>query len=135
MQRKSKVYKIAVINANEDIVEAIELALNSEGYLTVGAHLIDFKRGRRDFLKFIDEEKPALIILDVAPPYDENWRYYKLLQSNEKLKDMPFIITTTNETLLKKSIDEEEINTIEIMGKPFDLHIILEKVEKILPSK
>lgn len=130
-----KAPKIAVINANEDIVEAIMLALSTEGFLTAGAHLIDFKRGRKDFFTFIQSEKPEAIVLDIAPPYEENWEYFKLLQASIEDLHIPFIITTTNEHLLKKAIGDDEVDTVEIMGKPFDIQTIVNKVNNAIAVK
>lgn len=125
--------KVAVINSNEDVVEAIQLALNTAGYETVGAHLVDFKRGRKDIFEFVRIEAPDAIVLDIAPPYEENWRYYELLKSSDKLGGISFILTTTNIALLKKAIDSKSADAaVEIMGKPFDIDAIRKKVRKAL---
>jgi DNA-binding NtrC family response regulator len=123
---------VAVINSNEDIVEAIQLILADEGYHSVGAHVIDFKKGRKDFVTFCKEHNPQVIIFDIAPPYEENWTFLQLIKNAKEVEGRKFIITTTNKGILEKFVGKTD--AIEIVGKPFDMEEIVTTVKKKLKS-
>ncbi|HLH63983.1 MAG TPA: hypothetical protein VKV20_20085 [Ktedonobacteraceae bacterium] len=123
---------VAIINSNEDIVEAIRLILGDAGFVTVGAHLVDFKKGRQDFVAFLGEYNPKVIILDIAPPYEENWNFFQLLKNSEAAKGRQFILTTTNRKVLEGLVGETV--SIELVGKPFDLEEIVKAVEKMMKA-
>jgi DNA-binding response OmpR family regulator len=105
----------------------IALVLGQEGYPTVLAHVIDFKRGNDNFIEYLNHNKPKIIIFDIAPPYEENWNFFKIIKEVKEAQHISFILTTTNAEALKKITGVT--NTIEIVGKPFDLHEIISAVK------
>jgi CheY-like chemotaxis protein len=120
---------VAIINSNEDIVEAIRLILGDAGFVTVGAHLVDFKKGRLDLVSFLEEHNPRVIVLDIAPPYEENWNFFRLIQNSQAANGRQFVLTTTNKKILEKLVGKTP--TIELVGKPFDLDEIVKAVQKM----
>jgi DNA-binding response OmpR family regulator len=120
---------IAVINGNEEIIEALRELLGDEGFLTVGAHLHAIKKGTLDFIAFIEEEDPQVIILDIPPPYEENVIFSRLLASTQALRNRPIVFATTNKPLVERLLGVE---VYEIVGKPFDLREIVKAVCRAL---
>src|SRR5690349_19503607 len=92
---------VAVINSNEDIVESIRLILGDAGFVTVGAHLVDFKKGRQELVAFLQEHNPKVIVLDIAPPYEENWNFFQLMKNSQEVSGRHFVLTTTNKKILE----------------------------------
>lgn len=123
-------YTVAVINSNEDIVQAIQLMLSEEGFHSVGAHVIDFKHGRKDFVAFCQEYNPQVILFDIAPPYEENWNFFQLLKNTQVAAERAFIVTTTNTAALEKVVGETV--AIEILGKPFEMEEMLTAIHNKL---
>ncbi|HZU67659.1 MAG TPA: hypothetical protein VFA09_10315 [Ktedonobacteraceae bacterium] len=123
---------VAIINSNEDIVEAIRLILGDAGFVTVGAHLVDFKKGRQDFVAFLREHNPRVLVIDIAPPYEENWNFFQLLKNSEATKGRQFVLTTTNRKVLEELVGKTV--SIELVGKPFDLDEIVKAVEKMMKA-
>jgi DNA-binding NtrC family response regulator len=119
---------VAIFNSSDEIVETLQILLDEVGYHTIGAHVIDFKKGRRDFVAFCREYNPRVILFDVAPPYEENWRFLQLLQNTKEAEGREFVITTTNKPILEKLVGKT--GAIEIVGKPFDLDEIVKTVNK-----
>lgn len=119
---------IAVINSNQDIIEMICMILGQEGYPTVTGHVIDFKRGKDNFVDYLKRNNPKIIVFDIAPPYEENWTFFKLIRETKEAEKIPFIITSTNSAVLKQITGES--NSIQIVGKPFDLQEIFNAVKK-----
>jgi DNA-binding response OmpR family regulator len=123
---------IAVINASEDIVEMMTMFLTEEGYVVAKGHVPAFRRGETDFIEFLREKDPAVVILDIAPPYEVNWAFYRMAREMVQAKERPFILTTTNKAALDSIVGPTE--AIEIIGKPFDLEEIGQAVETALKS-
>jgi DNA-binding response OmpR family regulator len=123
---------VAIINSNEDIVEAIRLILGDAGFVTVGAHLVDFKKGRQDLVAFLQENNPRVIVLDIAPPYEENWNFFQLIKNTLAAESRQFVLTTTNKKILEDLVGKT--STIELIGKPFDLDEIVKAVQKMMKA-
>jgi DNA-binding response OmpR family regulator len=123
---------VAIINSNEDIVEAIRLILGDAGFVTVGAHLVDFKKGRQDLVAFLQENNPRVIVLDIAPPYEENWNFFQLIKNTLAAEGRQFVLTTTNKKILEDLVGRT--STIELIGKPFDLDEIVKAVQKMMKA-
>jgi DNA-binding NtrC family response regulator len=119
---------VAVLNSNDDTVEMLRIMLESEGMLAVSAHLDAIKRGELDFGNFLREHDPQVIIFDVAPPYDRTWLHLRAVDSAQ---GRTFVLTTTNKERLDE-ITHPDQETFEIVGKPYDLQLIIEAVKKAL---
>ncbi len=71
-----------------------------------------------------------MIIYDIAPPYEENWKFFQLIKGAKAAEGRQFVLTTTNRAALEQFVGE--IDAIEIIGKPFDLDEVLTTVKKKL---
>jgi len=124
---------IVVLNSSSETLEILKLVLEEQGYAVATGHVADVKKGQLDVLDFVAEHQPDVIIYDVAIPYEENWRFLRLLQSSEVLKDIQWVITTTHRKRLQELVgDCGEI--YEVVGKPYDLIQITNAVKTALES-
>jgi CheY-like chemotaxis protein len=121
---------IAVFNSSDDTVELLRTALEAEGFQTVAGHIPDVKKGDLDLIDFVNHHTPAVILYDISPPYDANWRFLRLVRSSESLKKHQFVLTTTNKPALEQLVGETE--ALEIIGKPYDLRQVVEAVRTAL---
>src|SRR6266403_4577217 len=121
---------IAVFNSSEDTFELLRTALEAEGFQTVVGHIPDVKKGELDLVEFINHHTPEVILYDISPPYDANWRFLRLVRSSEPLKRRQFVITTTNKPALESLVGENE--ALEIIGKPYDLQRVVDAVRAAL---
>ena len=119
---------IAVFNSSEDLMLLLRKELEREGFQTVMARVPEIKDGRQDFIDFIEQHNPAVIVYDIAPPYEENWNFLRLLMDTEVVKGRHFVLTTTNKRALEELIGP--VGAIEVVGKPFDLERILQTVRR-----
>jgi CheY-like chemotaxis protein len=119
---------VAVINSSEETVQAIRDVLEAAGYNTSGAHVDEFRKGKKDLLAYVEQHQPDVIVYDVSPPYEENWHFLNLCRA--AVKGPKFVISTTNKRALDSLVGETE--AIEIIGKPFDLEQILGAVQRAL---
>ena len=121
---------IAVFNSSDDTVELLRTALEAEGFQTVAGNIPDVKKGDLDLIDFVNHHTPAVILYDISPPYDANWRFLRLVRSSESLKKHQFVLTTTNKPALEKLVGQTE--ALEIIGKPYDLRQVVDAVRTAL---
>ncbi len=121
---------IAVFNSSDDTVELLRTALEAEGFQTVAGNIPDVKKGDLDLIDFVNHHTPAVILYDISPPYDANWRFLRLVRSSESLKKHQFVLTTTNKPALEQLVGQTE--TLEIIGKPYDLRQVVDAVRTAL---
>ena len=122
---------ITVLNSSAETIEILKIALEEQGYAVSTGHVADVKKGQIDVIEFVAEHQPDVIIFDVAIPYEENWRFLRLLQSSEALKDVKWVITTTHKKRLEELVGECG-EVYEVVGKPYDLIQITSAVKNAL---
>jgi len=119
---------VAVINSSEDTVEMLRTCLQLRGFRgVVTAHIHDFKTGEDDFPTFLSRHDPAVIVYDVSIPYDKNWTFLRLLLDSESMHGRKVVLTTTNKNRLEELVGPT--NAFEIVGKPYDLEMIVGAVK------
>jgi DNA-binding response OmpR family regulator len=76
-----------------------------------------------DFSEYMAKHNPEVVIFDVSPPYEENWKFFKTMRQNPMMKDRGVVLTTTNKDRLDEVLGEDS-HAVEIVGKTDDLHQI-----------
>ena len=123
---------VAILNSNDDTVEMLRIMLESEGLLAVSAHVTSLRRGAFDFSGFIAEHDPKVIIYDVIPPYDRSWMFFEHLRSLPTMANRRFVLTSTNPERVSQ-LGKPDQPIYEIIGKPYDMQIIVDAVKRALP--
>lgn len=119
---------VAVVNSNEDTVEMLRECLVHHGFTNVvTGHIHDFKTGAADFPRYLAEHDPAVLIYDIAVPYDKNWTFLRLLLDSESMRGRKVVLTTTNKKRLEELVGATD--ALEIVGKPYDLDQIVAAVK------
>jgi hypothetical protein len=69
---------IAMFDARDDTVAMVQAVLTEAGACQSLIHcpFADLKRGITDFRKYLDQHNPEVVIVDLSPPYDENWAFF-----------------------------------------------------------
>ena len=122
--------KVAVVNSSEDTVEMLRTLLEREGWETVQGHVDEFKRGRVDFLNFLEVHDPGVIVWDVPPPYDQNWAFLRLVRSSRAMEGRVVIVTTTNKSALERFVGPTD--ALEIFSKPYDVELLVQSLTRTL---
>ncbi|HJR61455.1 MAG TPA: hypothetical protein VJ813_18735 [Vicinamibacterales bacterium] len=120
---------VAILNTNDDTVEMLRVMIESEGIVAVSAHVADLRRGQLDFGGFLEEHDPQVIIYDVPPPYDRSWLFLQHLRALPATQNRKFVITSTNPARVEQ-IAKPDVPVLEIIGKPYDLQMIIDAVKK-----
>lgn len=120
---------VAVINSNDDTVEMLRQMLQHHGFTAVvTGHVPDIKRGTLEIVQFVETHQPEVLVWDIALPYEENWRFVHLVMGHEIMRGRRFVLTTTNKRVLESLVGPTD--TIEIVGKPYDMEQIVSAVER-----
>lgn len=120
---------VAVFNSSPDTVDLLRMVLEREGFVVVSAFTFEMRDGQVDVEAFCRQHKPAAAVYDIALPYDANWRLFEHIRALEALSASRFVVTTTNEAQVRKIAGPGQ-ELIEIVGKPYDLRLIVDAVKK-----
>jgi CheY-like chemotaxis protein len=121
--------RIAIINTSVEVIDFLRELFEGEGFDVVTAFAHDFKRGSHDFPTFCATHQPAVVVYDIAFPYEENWQFFitQILGANV-LPASHFVLTTINKGVLDKLVGPTP--TIELVGKPFDIDALVQAVQQ-----
>jgi len=128
-------HKILVVDDDPDILEAISMILESQGYNVITA------RDGVEGLANLKAEKPDLMILDLLMPKMDGFAVCKELQDPRwtKYKDIPILIlTSVREEASRRRYELEtglELDVDDYVEKPFSPDILLERVGRLISKK
>jgi DNA-binding response OmpR family regulator len=127
--------KILVVDDDPDILEAISMILESQGYEVVTA--CDGVEG----LANLKAEKPDLLILDLLMPKMDGFAVCKELQDPRwaRYKDIPILIlTSVREEASRRRYELEtglELDVDDYVEKPVAPDTLLERVGRLIKRK
>ena len=119
---------VAVMNTSPDTIQLLRTPLEKAGFTVVSALTYELRDdGVVDLESFVRQHDPKVVVYDVAPPYEANWRLFEHLSSTSVLRSAFFVVTTTNVAQLRKVAGSDQ-DLHEIVGKPLDLEEVVSAV-------
>lgn len=125
--------KVSVINTSKDITDILENILSGEGFSVCSKFTFEFKDNDKSFDDYIAKNKPDVIVYDIALPYRQNYLLFESLSNRKSVKNIPFVLTTTNKDALEEMVGKTSAH--ELIGKPYDLQEIIDAVRKAFAKK
>jgi len=113
--------KVLAVDDDEDILEALQLVLESNGY-----DAATITKGEETY-KMVDEFKPDLILLDVLLSGRDGRTICRKLKDQESTKHIPIIMLSAHPEAAKTI---HEYGADEFIAKPFEMKELLAMVEK-----
>jgi DNA-binding response OmpR family regulator len=123
---------VAIFNTSPDTVDMLRILFEHGGYVVVSAFTWELRDGHVDLETFCRQHQPTIIVYDIALPYEANWRLFLHMQNAAALRSAQFVLTTTNEAQVRK-LAGPDVELFEIVGKPYDLDLLLNKVRSLAP--
>jgi DNA-binding response OmpR family regulator len=115
--------KVLVIDDDLDILEAVQMILESGGYDC------DITTKGDETYKKIAEYTPDLIILDVLLSGNDGRRICENLKKDDKTKDIPIIMISAHPSA-KNSV--KQCGADSFIAKPFSIKVLLSEVESYI---
>jgi DNA-binding response OmpR family regulator len=128
-------YKILVVDDDPDILDAVALILESQGYEVVTA------RDGIEGLATLKAEQPDLMILDLMMPKMDGFAVCKELQDPRwsKYRDIPILIlTSVREEASRRRYELEtglELDVDDYVEKPMSPDVLLKRVSTLVKRK
>lgn len=118
--------KVAIIDDDKDIIDAVRLILNNKGIEVVYATNV------KDGYELIDKENPDLILLDVMMEEPDDGFFLAM-----KLKKMGFekpilLLTSIGKVSGYEFVVSENLPVDEFLEKPIKSDVLLETINKYL---
>jgi hypothetical protein len=120
---------VAIFNAMDDLLDMLRISFEDQGFHAVTAHLADIQSGTLDLVAFAREHQPVALVYDIPRPFEANWNFLRLLRETDSLKDLVWVLTTTNKEALEGAV--QKTNAIEIvLGRPYTVAEVIDAVRK-----
>lgn len=119
---------IAIVEDETDIRELLCLHFKKAGF-----RVESFERGDQ-FLKFLSQKLPDLIILDLMLPDTDGMEVCKFLKKKEEIADIPIIMVTARGEEIDKILGLE-LGADDYVTKPFSPRELLARVKAVLRRK
>lgn len=120
---------VAIINTNPDVVRMLRTSVEQAGFLAVVLHIEDIKLGASNLEVVLREHDPKVVVYDVAPPYDLNWRFLEHLRRSPLFEGRKFVLTSVNPARLRQIVGIEE-SVYEVAGEPEDIAEVVRAVKE-----
>ncbi len=115
-------YKIAIIDDDPDIVEAVTMVLESKGFAVVSAMNVDTGN------KLVETEKPDLILLDVMMDEPDDGFYLSNKLRKKGVKTPIILLTSVSKSLGFEFGQGTTLPVNDFLEKPVLSHILLDKI-------
>jgi hypothetical protein len=123
---QTEIGTVALFDASEDTVAMMQALLTEAGanQSLIGCSFGDLKRGITDFRKYLDQHNPEVVIVDLSPPYAENWAFFTTMRDAAVMQGRGVVLTTTNKNQLDGLLGEDS-HAFEVVGTRTDHALIL----------
>jgi CheY-like chemotaxis protein len=119
MIKKQK--KILVVDDGEEMLEGIRIVLEDEGFNVLA--LTDTENIKEKVRKF----GPSVVLMDYMMPVMDGGKITELIKKDEKLSSIPVIMFSASQQVEKVAY---EVGADDFIAKPFDLDLLISKIEK-----
>ena len=116
---------VAVLDSDPDTTELLKSYLEIEGIVVATGSLLDFRLGKADLIEFLKRTAPDVILFDLGLPYEANYVYLQRVREDPAFPRSGFVVTTTNARAVRDLVG---IEALEILGKPYDLSVLVTAV-------
>ena len=115
--------KVLIVDDDTDILEVLNLLFEYSGYQTKATPEAEYT------YSMIEDFKPDAIILDVLLSGYDGREICRKLKAADNTRKIPVVMISAHPDAARTT---REAGADGFVAKPFDIHVLLEKVEKLL---
>jgi len=116
--------KIMIVEDDEDLHTLYGLYLQGEDYEILRAY-----NGQEAF-RIMENEQPAVIILDMIMPVMDGEEFYVRLRTEKKMTEVPVIIASVNDKMSSRILALGKVYAI--LKKPFTIEVLVQHIKGAL---
>jgi DNA-binding response OmpR family regulator len=120
---------VAIVNTNPDLVRIMRISLEKSGFVVFEFHIEDIKLGAADADSLLKQHDPKVIVYDLAPPYDMNWRFLDHLRTATGFRGRQFVLTSVNARQAEEVVRGDE-SVYEVLGEEEDMAELVRAVKE-----
>jgi DNA-binding response OmpR family regulator len=120
---------VAIVNTNPDLVRMLQVNLEAAAFVVFTLHIEDIRLASTNVESFLEQHDPRVIVYDVAPPFDQNWRFLDHLRTATAFRGRQFVLTTVNARKVEEIVGNEE-TVYEVVGQPTDVAEVVRAVKE-----
>lgn len=121
---------VACVDSSDELVEFLRDVFVGYDYRAV-PYTTSLSEGSDKLVAFLGQLRPDAVVYAVSFPYPESWAEFGAVRA--ALPELCWVVTTTNKRALEELVGPTE--TLEIVGKPFDLDAIVDAVGRALRGR
>jgi DNA-binding NtrC family response regulator len=118
---------VAIFNTSRDLVDMLRGVFEVAGYVVVSLLTHQIREGDVNIEAFLRQHNPNVIVYDIAPPYEPNWRLFQHVCQTPSMRDCHIVLTSTNAARVAEMVGTNR-RIYEIVGKPVDLDQLVNAV-------
>jgi putative two-component system response regulator len=122
--------KLNILSVDDDFInlKLVDSILKKNIHIN---KVIEATNGLEALEKLQNNDDINLILLDMVMPVMDGFKFLDNLFANDKLKDIPVIVLTTDET---KRHESYEKGVYDFIVKPVREHILNEKIDRVVEA-
>jgi len=125
---------VAIVNTTPDAVEMLRTVLFDAGFLVVSCFAHDIRDGKLDFEAFMRQHQPRVIVYDIAPPYERNFRLFTHVRAMPATQVCQFVLTSMNPARVSHFVGKDE-QVYEVVDREEDLLRLVRAVKEAARSR
>jgi hypothetical protein len=111
---------VAIVNTTPDAVEMLRHVFMSAGFVAVSCYTHHIRDGTLDFEAFMRQHRPRVIVYDLAPPYEANFRLFQHVRAMPAVAGCQFVVTSVNPSNVVRLVGRDE-RVYEVVDREDDL--------------
>jgi CheY-like chemotaxis protein len=120
---------VAIFNTSPDLIDMLRGVFEMAGFVVVSLLTYQIREGDVDIETFLRQHQPDVIVYDIAPPYEPNWRLFQHVCRTPAMRNTQIVLTSTNAARLRELAGVHD-RVYEIVGKPVDLDEVVAAVRE-----
>ena len=120
---------VAIVNTNPDLVKILRYNLERAGFVVFEIHIEDIRLGAANVHSLLEQHDPSVIVYDIAPPYEMNWRFLDHLRASTGFRGRQFVLTSVNVRNAEEVVGNDE-SVYEVLGEEQDIGDVVRAVKE-----